>query len=436
MLVDKISLKNFRKYENFEIDFKEKLTVIVGKNQSGKTTILDAVAVALSSYISAVYPYNKKTAVNDKTIIRHAENRTTDIIEDYPCFPLEVYSEGTISSVKYGKEDSMLMAESFDQIIQNVSQVGTDIYRQLKTFSFEGVLPVIVYYSINRKRKNYVNDKNETLPPSRINGYTDCLYAVLESNEMIEWIKKLTYVELQRGEKVATLQAVLDILIKAVKCLYSIDDSQKIIAHYNVENDSICFYFPERNPAIIILDLESDGFKSVIYLVLDIAYRMATLNPQLGEKVIEETDGIVLIDEIDLHLHPEWQQKILGVLTEVFPKVQFIVTTHAPAVINSVKSESLIILEDDIAREPYGEVYGKDVNTIISGIMGVSERPEAVKVLFKDFYKAIDDNNLQKATEILSVIEKEIGNDDTELAGCRVKLSLLKFAGGSDDKNK
>lgn len=424
MLVDKISLKNFRKYENFEIDFKEKLTVIVGKNQSGKTTILDAVAVALSSYISAVYPYNKKTAVNDKTIIRHAENRTTDIIEDYPCFPLEVYSEGTISSVKYGKEDSMLMAESFDQIIQNVSQVGTDIYGQLKTFSFEGILPVIVYYNINRKRKNYVNDKKETLPPSRINGYTDCLYAVLESNEMIEWIKKLTYVELQRGQKVATLQAVLDILIKAVKCLYSIDDSQKIIAHYNVENDSICFYFPERNPAIIILDLESDGFKSVIYLVLDIAYRMATLNPQLGEKVIEETEGMVLIDEVDLHLHPEWQQKILGVLTEVFPKVQFIVTTHAPAVINSVKSESLIILNGDKAEQPPVEPYGRDVNTIVRSIMNADERPKKVKDLFVEFDKYLENKKYTEAHRVLDELQNILITDDEDLAACKVRLDF------------
>ena len=427
MLVDKISLKNFRKYENFELSFREQLTVIVGKNQSGKTTLLDAVAVGLASYISAVYPLKKQTALDDKTIIRHTENRSADSIETYPCFPLEVYSEGTTTSVSYEKEDSLLKIDSFDQIIFSKSKIGNSIYEQLKTFSFEGMLPVVVYYSINRKRKNIDITEKEPLPPSRINGYTDCLDAVLESQETINWIKKLTFIELQRGVKLPILQAVINLLIKTAGRLYSIDDFNKITANYNVENDSICMWFSDMEPSIKIMNLESDGFKSVIYLVLDIAYRMATLNPQLGEKVIEETEGIVLIDEVDLHLHPEWQQKILGVLTEVFPKVQFIVTTHAPAVINSVKSDSLIILEGDEARKPYGEVYGKDVNTIISGVMGSVERPESVKNLFKDFYKAIDENNYQKSTEILSAIEKEIGNDDTELAGCRVKLDLLSF---------
>ena len=106
-----------------------------------------------------------------------------------------------------------------------------------------------------------------------------------------------------------------------------------------------------------------------IVLAADIAYRMAALKPQLLGNVCRETDGVVLIDEVDLHLHPTWQQRILGDLTEIFPKVQFIVSTHAPAVINTVKSENIILLDDGMAYEPSGEVHGKDTNTIISGIM-------------------------------------------------------------------
>ena len=83
----------------------------------------------------------------------------------------------------------------------------------------------------------------------------------------------------------------------------------------------------------------SDGYKSTISLVADIAYRMAVLNPQLLGNVCEETDGVILIDEIDLHLHPTWQQRILEDLRYIFPKVQFIVSTHAPAVVSTAKSE-------------------------------------------------------------------------------------------------
>ena len=85
----------------------------------------------------------------------------------------------------------------------------------------------------------------------------------------------------------------------------------------------------------------SDGYKCTISLIADIAYRMAILNPQLLNKVLVETEGIILIDEVDLHLHPKWQKRILKDLMDIFPKVQFIVSTHAPEVINSVKKDLL-----------------------------------------------------------------------------------------------
>ena len=92
---------------------------------------------------------------------------------------------------------------------------------------------------------------------------------------------------------------------------------------------------------------------------------MALLNPHLLDNVLTETEGIVLIDEVDLHLHPTWQKRILKDLMEIFPKVQFIVSTHAPEVINSVKRESVVVLKDCGVWEAADETYGKDANTIL-----------------------------------------------------------------------
>ena len=95
----------------------------------------------------------------------------------------------------------------------------------------------------------------------------------------------------------------------------------------------------------------------------------------------------MIIDEIDLHLHPEWQKRILGDLTSTFFLIfRFIVSTHASSVISSVKSENLIVLENNSASAPVGEVYGKDSNTIHSGVMGSSERPDLVK---KPFFQSL-----------------------------------------------
>lgn len=123
-----------------------------------------------------------------------------------------------------------------------------------------------------------------------------------------------------------------------------------------------------------------------------------------------------------MHLHPTWQQRILNDLREIFPKVQFIVSTHAPAVISTVKSENIIMLDDGEAYEPSGEVHGKDVNTIISGIMNSSERPAEIKRMFQEFYHFIDEENIVNAEETLGQLKDKIGEDDPEIVGCNVKL--------------
>ncbi len=167
----------------------------------------------------------------------------------------------------------------------------------------------------------------------------------------------------------------------------------------------------------------SDGYKSTISLVADIAYRMAVLNPQLLGDVCKETDGIVLIDEVDLHLHPKWQQSIIGDLTEIFPKVQFIVSTHAPEVINSVSRENVIVLENNQAVSAPAETYGKDDNGILRTIMHVKERPNEIVQKFDDFYDLLKKGKYIEAGEVLDDLEN-ILDDDPDLASMRVQLDL------------
>ncbi len=137
-----------------------------------------------------------------------------------------------------------------------------------------------------------------------------------------------------------------------------------------------------------------------------------------------ETPGLVMIDEIDLHLHPTWQERILGDLMAIFPCVQFIVTTHAPIVINSIRSDNLILLRENQPENAGLEVYGKDANSIIQTVMHSNERPEQIKNMFEDFYLAVDEGKLDKARKILTTIEDDIGTDDPEATACEVQLSL------------
>lgn len=168
----------------------------------------------------------------------------------------------------------------------------------------------------------------------------------------------------------------------------------------------------------------SNEYKCAFSLIADIAYRMTTLNPQLLENVLTMGHGIVLIDEIDLHLHPSWQQHILDNLMNVFSKIQFIVSTHSPAVIQSVKNESLIILANNKASSISNESYGKDTNTILREVMKVSQRPQPVADLFARFYQCIDEEDCHAAKVILDKINHIVRDNDPELNACMMRLEL------------
>ena len=128
-----------------------------------------------------------------------------------------------------------------------------------------------------------------------------------------------------------------------------------------------------------------------------------------------------------MHLHPQWQQRIIGDLRTIFPKVQFIVSTHAPLVINSVKKENLLILTDQQAVEPQNEVFGRDANAILSSVMGASERPSKIKQMFQSVYDAIDEQRYDDAASTLQQIEDKIGSADPELTSAQVSLKLERM---------
>ena len=151
---------------------------------------------------------------------------------------------------------------------------------------------------------------------------------------------------------------------------------------------------------------------------------MAVLNPTLGDQILEKTLGIVLIDEIDLHLHPQWQQTILSDLHAIFPKIQFIVSSHAPAVINSVSREQIRILDHGGIYIPAAQTYGRDANSILREVMNVSERPADIKHRMDLFYAYMDENNYREADKVLTEIEAIVGTTDPDIAAARTSLDL------------
>lgn len=141
-------------------------------------------------------------------------------------------------------------------------------------------------------------------------------------------------------------------------------------------------------------------------MIADIAYRMAVLNPQLLDNILDKTSGVVLIDEIDMHLHPKWQSKIIEILTEIFPKVQFIFTTHSPSVLANIPNENILILNDLEIYQLEKKTYGRDIESILNQIMETEIRPKEIVNKLKRLNDLIDGKKIDEAKSLLKELEE------------------------------
>ncbi|MBN9419147.1 MAG: AAA family ATPase, partial [Candidatus Eremiobacteraeota bacterium] len=171
----------------------------------------------------------------------------------------------------------------------------------------------------------------------------------------------------------------------------------------------------------------SDGQQGTIGLVADIARRMCILNPQLGEATIRETEGVVLIDELDLHLHPGWQRNLTRGLKRAFPKVQFIVTSHSPQILAELQPEEIILLEGGGTEHPQVS-YGLDASRVLEEVMGTASRPLEVEEKLKQLFRTLETGSLDEAArQIESLREKAPGV--AELSRAEALLERKKILG-------
>lgn len=437
MYLEKLKLHNFRCYEKLEIDFNRQLTVLVGKNGSGKTTVLEAIAIALGTWFVGFNIVNAK-GINKRTdpLRKAYQIGAKDDVQTQ--FPVEIEAWGKIEESKdqilhwkrelytptgtMTTKDAKEIVEYAAEYQKAISEGRTDIY-----------LPMVAYYGTGRLWDYHRQKRTDVFKvSSRTNGYIDCLDGTANVKLMMDWFQIMTINKYQRQEENLESNPELDTVYLAMeKCLTNLSGYSDVKIRYNMGTQELDVYYSEQDKQRMRIPLNqlSDGYKGMISLVADIAYRMATLNPQLGTEVLSKGDGVVLIDEVDLHLHPAWQQKVIDNLMNIFPKVQFIVSTHAPAIISSVKTDKLRILSNKEVCMTANQVYGKDVNSVMKEIMGVNDRPDQFVELFEKFYRLLSEKKYDEAGAVLDKLDEERGYHDPEIVKCRVKLKLERMRG-------
>lgn len=426
MYIKSLALKNYRCYEKLNVDFNKDYAILVGVNGAGKSTILDAISTALGSFIAGFDGIASNGIAREDAYRKMYEmGSRVDAEEQYPVEITAVCGVEGKADIEWSRSLHSHEGRTHISRAKTIMEYGSQLQQKVREGDKETILPLIAYYGTGRlyMQKKQKKNASENTKFSRTTGYVDCLDSASNDKQMLQWFKFMTEIQLQEGHPIPELEVVK----RAMGKCYSGSKNVENIAsfEYKIKSDEIEIQYKkgeivEKLP----MRLLSDGLKITISMVADIAYRMAVLNPQLLDNILEETPGIVLIDEVDMHLHPAWQKRIVEDLHYIFPKIQFIITTHSPSVLANVKHEHILLLEDGGVVQPSNTTYGRDVTDILREMMKVDVCPEEVVRLKADFYRVLAEEKYDLAKEYLVKLEQILGENDADVVRAKVSYEL------------
>lgn len=375
MLLQSIRLKNFRGYEEFTLNLSpSQFTLIVGDNGIGKTAALEGIAVGLGAFLNGFHDIPTRHILPDEIHLKKFLKGSTAINE--PQFPVMIECTGRMST----DEPVIAWTRSLNTPSGRTTRKDTiditDYSKQLQIKVMQGtnvILPIIAYYGTQRLWSRETRIKRSELAElkSRTHAYLDCLTPTFNEKLFTQWFMDKKYISLEDGVDPGELKAVQKAIQTCLKDLEGLGSNESWNLEYNVKRKELQFTF--SNGDTLPFTMLSDGYRNTIGLVADIAFRMASLNPHLEEHAVLETPGILLIDEIDLHLHPKWQRRIVDDLKRTFPKVQFIASTHSPFVVQSLEPGELRILKK------HGRVIDEEIVTTDQELIPLQYADESIE---------------------------------------------------------
>lgn len=407
MKITQLSLSNYRGVSELSLPIHEKLNVFFGVNGAGKSSILDAIAVMLSWTTARI----QRAGSSGRPISEHdiANGRSSATIELICKYDGQEYGWKLLKNRRgYSSGDGK----------SNLSGLN-ELCRQFQHEIIAGVLkvnlPVFVYYPVNRAVLDI---------PLRIRGkhrfdifaaYEGSLTSGANFRTFFEWFREREDLENEnRKYKNAFIKPddfqFPDPQLEAVRS--ALNQFLPEFENLTVRRSPLRMEVNKGGRRLTVNQL-SDGEKCLIALICDLARRFAIANP-LRDKPLEGS-GIVIIDEVDLHLHPKWQRLVVPKLQAVFPNCQFFISTHSPHVITHVHPESLYLLKQTdkgiIAEHPT-ESYGKNVDRILEDLMGLdTTRPDEIASALRQVFQKIKDGDLSKLGAEIATLKRQIGSD-------------------------
>ena len=426
MKIKNIKLKNFRCFEELVIELNERCNVIVGVNGAGKSTILDALAISIGTYFAKI-PTTYSLPIQKEDVLRKSYLTGSIISTEYQ-FPVVISTEGIANGefIEWSRELNGLKNKTTVKNASNLIEVGHIQQQNIQNGVTDTTLPIFAYYGTGRlyKKKNNRITKLGIKKSSRLDGYTDALSSGTNEKQLLRWFEDMTLIKIQEDREIPELKTVKT----AIENCFEIGnkDVSDVSINYSVKSKDIEVSYRKNNEIEKLpLHMFSDGIRITLTMVADIATRMAKLNPQLLDNVLE-TPGVILIDEIDMHLHPSWKSRIITSLLETFTNIQIITTTHSPIVISNIESEYLRILKNNEIMNPSTN-YNRELDDIVNNIMETDYRPEEVRNLINQINQNIDNEELEEAKELLDNLKDILGETDSEVISARNSIELEEF---------
>lgn len=380
MRLKSIEIENYRAIEQLSLSLDPCLTVFYGPNGQGKTSVLSAVAVGLGA-ISDLLPYD----VSGLDFLSEDQRDGAGV----PRVSLAAM-DGTTWELQGGKQaDDRAAAKRLVGLGRMLESMEMTDYADLQGPS--GDLPIVAFYSTDRNVSGVRKAPREpkTVSPFvRFAALEGALSARTDFKGLLGWFYVKEDEELREQKKRRDFEYELDDLSAVRQAIASmLPEVSDPRTEINPPRLIVSRKAEQGRVEKLSLEQLSGGYRIVLALAADLARRMAQGNPHLDDPL--QSEAIVLVDEVELHLHPGWQQRILDDLRRTFPNSQFIVSTHSPQVLTTVEPHRIVELSHDgdriVAGTPSGATFGAEAGDVLSVVMGVEERPPE-----NEFKKALD----------------------------------------------
>ncbi|MFD1197291.1 AAA family ATPase [Brucella gallinifaecis] len=408
--VQSVIIENFRCIKFAKVDINSKITVLIGKNGSGKTSILDAIAIALQRFQNA-WEYSNKT----RQISRSERIDSGDITSNQDFSLIDLIMKSPTNNI-FGEITTRIRCHS-NKVIANDNFAS--LVNEINGYNGKFHKPLFIYYSQSRSFESFKSSKTSALSEDSLDGNL----RVISSLE--EWWDQRDAQE-ARTVRDNGHHDFRDPQLEAIRNLVRRIEGFKEI-FYSASLRPQGLYFRKNNGSSVHVSKLSSGERSYIILLADLARRLQLSAP---EKDLSSIPGIVLIDEIELNLHPAWQSEIIQTIQEVFSSCQFIITTHSPQVISAIESLNVRNVRrsdnGDITLDTPKSTRGRSSNYLLEGVFEAKERLPEVDKLIYDFNNSIERADLDKAESLFAKIQNIIEGMPSDLLILKKRIRELR----------